>query len=132
MANQLQNAVVNSLKAARPDVTFTVTEIGPAKADYSNGHLHTKNVIFVDAPNFPTITIGQKGGIDVALSSWDSAMKPFDVAISADKLLAKRIARKVPVTSPVVPNVFSDVPVYAEKTVSRGQHARIGTGQSID
>jgi hypothetical protein len=95
--NSIQQTVVNSIKAARPDVAFTVSEIGPAKADHSNGHLHTKNCIFVDAENFPTITIGTKGGIDVALASWNSAKfsRPFDVAIVADQLLAKRTKKNI-------------------------------------
>ena len=76
-----QQVRVDAIKAARPEVNFTVT-VNSGK-------------VFMNAPNFPVITIGKKAGIAVDLPSYpeDGVRTAFHAAIQADVLLARRNER---------------------------------------
>lgn len=80
--NTSQQAKIDQIRAARPEVKFTVGESG-------------KNIT-MNAEGWPEIVIGPQGGIDLpAVRSWSTTTYPksIDAALVADQLLAKQIAR---------------------------------------
>jgi hypothetical protein len=71
-----QQEQVNRIQNARPDATFAVAE-GDGK-------------VYLNAEDFPTITIGKNAGIQVDLPSYGD---PFEAAIHGDELLANKKTR---------------------------------------
>jgi len=120
--NQVQTNTINGLKAARANVTFTIAENGPMKANCSNVRepkLQT-GTVYVDAPSFPTITIGPKGGVVVWVRSYPegNGKTAFDAAVVADVLLAKQTARDngKKTVAIAVPDPFANVPADVNST----------------
>ena len=97
MASQLQNSVIEAIRKTRENVTFTVSDNGPITHNYSNVREPKlqAGTVYVDAPLFPTITIGPKGGVTVWIRSYPEGdgKTALDAAIIADVLLAKQTAR---------------------------------------
>lgn len=72
-----QEQVVQKIIAGRPDVHF---EIGQRDGK-----------VALNAPNFPEITIGKQGGVQIDIRTYDESNKSaFEWALEADQLLAKQ------------------------------------------
>lgn len=96
----LQQSQVNAIQQARANVKFVVSENGPIAQNHSGvQRTLAAGTVYMDAPSFPTITIGPKGGIVVWISSYpeDNGRTAYDAAIKADVLLAKQSARRAAV-----------------------------------